>query len=337
MINIEQNKSLQQLHTFHTPVKVNYYCTPVTIDEIKEALQFASAHNLPILVLGEGSNLLFLRDFKGLVIHLQLTGYNVIKENEKHVYIKSNGGNNWDAFVEYTVGKGWQGLENLSLIPGNVGASPIQNIGAYGVEVKDFITEVEALDMTTLKPVVFSNEDCNFAYRNSVFKNALKGKVVIYAVTFRLNKIPDYQLSYGNLSEQVAQIGTPTALNIRKAVIQIRESKLPNPDELGNAGSFFKNPVISKTAYKFLQGNFPSIPSYPVNDGIKVPAAWLIEKAGWKGKSDGKVATYYKHPLILVNQHNALGVDVYNFSERIIRDIRYAFNIKLEREVNIIG
>jgi UDP-N-acetylmuramate dehydrogenase len=238
--------------------------------------------------------------------------------------------------VEYTVKNDWAGLENLSYIPGNVGASPIQNIGAYGEEVKNTISEVETIDLQTLKKINYKNEDCQFGYRSSIFKHELKGKVIITHVTFKLNKQHIFNLDYGSLNETVKQKGKVTLQNIRDSIIEIRKSKLPEPEELGSAGSFFKNPIIDADQYKQLQQNFPNIPAYQLSENeFKVPAGWLIDQLGWKGYKEGEAGVHDKQALVLVNYGNATGKQIYRLSQKIIQSVKEAYDIELEYEVNV--
>lgn len=284
--------------------------------------------------------MLLTKDINKLVVHIDIEGISIDRENENDVYLTVNAGENWHNFVLWCVTNNYGGIENLSLIPGNVGTCPIQNIGAYGVEVKDTITKVEAIEIETGKLVQFSNEDCNFGYRNSIFKNDAKGKFIITAVSFKLTKKShDLNTSYGVIETELAakNIKTPSLKNISDAVISIRKSKLPDPKELGNSGSFFKNPVISVLKFNQLQENFSTIPSYKISEKeIKVPAGWLIEQAGFKGKRYGEYGVHTKQALVLVNYGDASGKEIHQLAQRIQKAILNKFGIRLEIEVNVI-
>ncbi|NBC84057.1 MAG: UDP-N-acetylmuramate dehydrogenase [Bacteroidetes bacterium] len=336
MNTIRENYSLNNYNTFGLACKARYFLYAEHEQDIIKGIRFAREKNLPVFFLGGGSNVLLSDYLNKVVIYPGINYINIVKETTKHILIESSAGVNWDDFVAYCVKQNWQGPENLSLIPGNVGASPIQNIGAYGVEAKDFIVKVRGIQLDDLSVCEFNHNDCRFGYRDSVFKNELKDKVVITSVCFQLNKIADYKISYKPINELFEQKKDITTAKIRDAVISIRKSKLPDPQDLGNAGSFFKNPVITKTQYRFLKDMYPDIPHYDVANGIKVPAAWLLEKAGWKGYRDNHVGCHTRQPLVLVNYGNATFQDIFIFSEKIIKDINYCFNIRLEREVNII-
>lgn len=284
--------------------------------------------------------MLLTKDIEKLVVHIDIKGVSIDQENENEVFLTVNAGENWHEFVLWCVDNNYGGLENLSLIPGNVGTCPIQNIGAYGVEVKDTITKVEALHIETGKLVQFSNEECKFGYRNSIFKNEVKGNYIITSVSFKLTKQNhNFNTSYGAIETELTSknITKPNLKNISDAVIAIRKSKLPDPKEIGNSGSFFKNPVITKAHFLTLQKTYPEIPSYIVSENqVKVPAGWLIEKAGFKGKRFGDFGVHKKQALVLVNYNNATGKDIYNLAETIQKEIKSKFDIKLEIEVNVI-
>tara|TARA_B100000795_G_C22689888_1_gene395196 strand:- start:149 stop:1003 length:855 start_codon:yes stop_codon:yes gene_type:complete len=284
--------------------------------------------------------MLLTKDIEELVVHLDIKGISIDREDSNAVYITVNAGEDWHDFVLWCVSNNYGGIENLSLIPGSVGTCPIQNIGAYGVEVKDTITKVEALEIETGKLIQFSNEDCNFGYRNSVFKNQEKGKYIITAVSFKLTKSNhNLNSSYGAIEAELTSrdITKPTLKNISDAVIAIRKSKLPDPKEIGNSGSFFKNPVISKIQFLELQKEYPKIPSYRIsNTEVKVPAGWLIEQAGFKGKRFGDFGVHEKQALVLVNYGNASGKEIHELAQKIQETILIEFGIPLEIEVNII-
>ena len=301
-------------------------------DELKSALTGAVK---PLLFMGGGSNLLFLNNYSGTVLHSVIDNINIVAEDDNSVSVRVGSGVVWDDFVAYCVEKGWWGVENLSLIPGEVGASAVQNIGAYGVEVKDVLKSIEAISVDDLSKRIFTNAECNYAYRDSIFKKSLKGKYVITYVTYRLSKKANPNIGYGALKSVLAE--NPSLKEIRDAIIAVRNSKLPDPKVYGNAGSFFMNPVIPMEQFVSLQSRYPDIPSYPASDSyIKVPAGWLIEKSGWKGKSLGNAAVYEKQALVLINRGGATGMEVKHLADTIIEDIKEIFGITLHAEVNYI-
>ena len=301
-------------------------------DELKSALTGAVK---PLLFMGGGSNLLFLNNYSGTVLHSVIDNINIVAEDDNSVSVRVGSGVVWDDFVAYCVEKGWWGVENLSLIPGEVGASAVQNIGAYGVEVKDVLQSIEAISVDDLSKRIFTNAECNYAYRDSIFKKSLKGKYVITYVTYSLSKKANPNIGYGALKSVLAE--NPSLKEIRDAIIAVRNSKLPDPKVYGNAGSFFMNPVIPMEQFVALQSRYPDIPSYPASDGyIKVPAGWLIEKSGWKGKSLGNAAVYEKQALVLINRGGATGMEVKHLADTVIADIKEIFGITLHAEVNYI-
>jgi len=282
--------------------------------------------------------MLLTSDIEKLVLHLNLKGI-IVNDTEKDiVYVTAEAGEDWNEFVLWCVSQNYGGLENLSLIPGNVGTSPIQNIGAYGVEIKDTFHQLEALEIKTGKTKIFNNKECQFGYRNSIFKNELKGKYIITNVTFKLTKKNhSTNISYGVIKSLLTDIENPSIKEISNAVISIRESKLPDPKKIGNSGSFFKNPVITKTVFKKIQLNYPDIPHYIINENeIKIPAGWLVEQCGFKGKRFGDAGVHEKQALVLVNYNNATGKEIYELAKKIQSTIKAEFNILLEIEVNII-
>lgn len=292
-----------------------------------------------ITVLGGGSNLLLTKDIQGVVLKNEILGIEVIEDTHDTVLLKVGGGVVWHDFVMYTIENNYFGIENLSLIPGSVGASPMQNIGAYGIEIKDSFEKLEAIHIKTKNIETFNHIQCEFGYRESVFKRKLKGQYIITNVYFRLNKNPALNTSYGAIETELALKGivTPSIKDVSDAVIAIRKSKLPDPKELGNAGSFFKNPVVSNSIYQDIKVKYPQVPSYFVtNETVKIPAGWLIETAGWKGKKIGNCGVHSKQALVLVNYGGATGKEVFDLSQQIIDDILNRFNILLEREVNIL-
>jgi UDP-N-acetylmuramate dehydrogenase len=336
-MQIEQNISLRQYNTFGIDVTAKYFSSFTNSEELDELLNRNS--KTPAIILGGGSNILFTKNVDGLVLKNDIKGIDLIKEDSNHVYVKAGAGENWHKFVLYTLKRNWAGLENLSLIPGNVGASPMQNIGAYGVEIKEVFDELEAYHKKEKKIHTFSVNDCEFEYRDSVFKNKYKDEYVILNVTYRLNKKPQFNTSYGVLEQELANMGVEglSIQAISQAVINIRSSKLPDPAQLGNAGSFFKNPEITDKRYKKLQVSFPSIVGYPLPNGdIKLAAGWLIEQCGWKGVRRGDAGCHAKQALVLVNYGNATGKEIFDLSEDILQSVKKRFGIQLEREVNII-
>lgn len=335
-MTILENISLKPYNTFHINIQARKAVFIDTPDELIETLQTSEVKKNNYLILGGGSNVLFVNDFDGLVIFPEITGISVIQETAEHVLVEAGAGEDWDDFVAYTVEKGWAGLENLSLIPGHVGASPIQNIGAYGVEAGQVIEKVHVLEINTGKKYGLSNNDCGFGYRSSIFKYAQKGRFVITSVVYRLHKNLTPNIGYGNLADEIQSIGSNTLGNIRQAVINIRNSKLPDPEKLGNAGSFFKNPEISSDRYDSLRKKYPDIPGFPVGDRIKIPAAFLIDRCGWKGYTKGDAGVHQNQPLVLVNYGKATGFEILKLAESIQKSVSKTFDIDLEMEVNVI-
>lgn len=335
---LQRNVNLAPFTTFAVEAKTAYFASFTTIEELKKLL--SEVKDRKLLILGGGSNILFRNNFDGVTLHNKIQGISTVKEDENYIVLKVGAGEVWHDFVLYTLSKGWGGVENLSLIPGSVGASPMQNIGAYGVEIKDVFESLEAVEISSGELRTFSHEECQFGYRESVFKKSLKDKYVITSVSYRLSKHPVLNTSYGAIENELKSMGIlhPTIQDVSKAVIAIRQSKLPNPKEIGNAGSFFKNPIISLSHFEKLKKEYPEIPSYKVSEvEVKVPAGWLIDKAGWKGKTIQNYGVHKKQALVLVNYGKASGEDIYELSEKIIKDIQLRYGILLEREVNIIS
>lgn len=335
---VKENFSLKLLNTFGIEAAAKYFAACGTLDEFKETLSDPRFQSAPKLILGGGSNLLFTKNFDGLVLKNNLKGIELLKEDADFYYVKSAAGEVWHQFVMYCIEHNYAGLENLSLIPGNVGASPMQNIGAYGVEIKDCFYELEALHIQEQKIQTFNNAECKFGYRESVFKREFKNQYIIISVTFKLSKKPTLNTSYGAIEKELESMGLPATIqNISKAVCNIRSSKLPNPAEIGNAGSFFKNPEVSRNQYNQLKTAFPTIVGYDLENGnVKLAAGWLIEQSGWKGKTFGDAGVHKLQALVLVNYANAKGSEIYDLSTRILESVKSKFGVELEREVNII-
>jgi len=333
-LNIQQNISLKQYNTFGIDSNAKRFVAVGSLSELKSIL----VNEKDIFLLGGGSNMLLTKNIESLVIHLDLKGI-VVNDTEKDaVYVTAEAGENWHDFVLWCISQNYGGLENLSLIPGNVGTSPIQNIGAYGVEIKDTFQQLEALEIATGKIKTFPHSDCKFGYRNSVFKNELKGKYIITNVTFKLTKNNhQINISYGDIKNHLKDIEHPTLKDISDAVISIRQQKLPDPKEIGNSGSFFKNPVIGSVLFNSLQKKHAKMPHYVVSENeIKIPAGWLIEQCGFKGQRFGDAGVHSKQALVLVNYGNASGKDIYNLAQNIRQKVKDTFEISLEIEVNII-
>ena len=333
-MNIQQNISLKKYNTFGIDAIAKQFITANSIKELQEII----TNKNDIFLLGGGSNMLLTSNISKLVVHLNLKGIIVNDTAKNEVFVTAEAGENWHDFVIWCISQNYGGLENLSLIPGNVGASPIQNIGAYGVEIKDTFHQLEAIEIETGKIKTFDKEACNFGYRNSVFKNELKGKYIIVNVTFKLTKNKhQLNISYGAIKNYLNDIEHPTLKEISDAVISIRQSKLPDPKEIGNSGSFFKNPVISKMDFDKLQKKYPEIPSYFVSESeIKIPAGWLIEQCGFKGKRFGEAGVHKNQALVLINYGNATGKEIFKLAQKIQETVKKTFNIDLEIEVNII-
>ncbi len=335
---MEENISLRPYNTFGIEAKARYFNRFSTKEDLTEMLDHPEAKR-QLLILGGGSNILLTGDVDGLVLKNEIDGIELVREDDEHFYVKAGAGVNWHRFVLHCVQNNMAGVENLSLIPGNVGASPMQNIGAYGVEIKDVFHELEAMHIKEKTIEKFHLEDCAFGYRESVFKNKYRGDFIITSVTYRLNKKPSFNTSYGAINKELEQMGVQelSIAAISQAVINIRSSKLPDPKQIGNAGSFFKNPVIANEQYHALKNEFPDIVAFPASDATtKLAAGWLIEQCGWKGYRKGDAGCYPKQALVLVNYGQAKGQEIYELSEAIIQSVQKKFGVKLEREVNII-
>jgi len=338
-MKILTNISLKPFNTFHIDVNAKYFAEVASTEELLQLLSSDKYFTENKLFLGSGSNILFTKDFDGLVIKLKISEIKIISENNENAFVQAGSGVEWDGFVKYCVDKGFGGVENLSLIPGTVGAAPIQNIGAYGVEIKEIIESVTFIKLDTLKKVTLYGKDCNFGYRESIFKNELKNNFAIVSVLFRLNKNPQPNLEYSALREYSdKQNNGKLSLNdIRKTVISIRKTKLPDPNQIGNAGSFFKNPIITENKFQEIKKKFPELKGYPNGKNkIKISAGWLIEKCGLKGKRIGDVGIHPKQALVIVNYGTATGEEILNFSETVKQKVKSEFDIKLINEVNII-
>ena len=337
-MRVQHNVSLKEYNTFGINVKAKTFVSVSSIPELKEFLQHNYAEDL--FILGGGSNMLLTSDIERTVIHIALKGKEIISEDAEEVIVKVYAGENWHQFVLWTIDHDFGGLENLSLIPGNVGTAPIQNIGAYGIELKDHFQSCKAINIQTLEERVFELQDIGFGYRDSVFKNELKGRYIITSVNFKLSKTNHrLNLDYGTIKQELQQnkIDAPSIKDVSEAVIRIRQSKLPDPRKIGNSGSFFKNPVIQKDFYDELKLKFPEMPSYPVSeDLVKVPAGWLIDQAGLKGFREGDAGVHKNQALVLVNYGNASGNDILELSQKVIDVVKQKYEIELEPEVNII-
>lgn len=337
-MEIRKDYSLLSHNTFGMDIKASLFIEYTSVEELKEIL-----HRYPLeegrwLHIGGGSNLLFKGDYPGIILHSAIKGYEILEENEQEVIVRVGAGEVWDDFVAYSVDKGWYGAENLSLIPGEVGASAVQNIGAYGMEAKDLIVNVETVEVATGEERIFTNAECAYAYRESAFKLSLKGKYIITKVSYRLKKTPCYHLDYGNVRAELEKSGIALTLsNVREVIIKIREGKLPDPKVQGNAGSFFMNPIISRVQFEALLAEYPQMPHYEVDaERVKIPAAWMIDQCGWKGKRLGNAGVHDKQALVLVNAGGATGEEVIRLSEAIQKSVFDKFGIRISPEVNFI-
>ena len=338
-MNIIANYPLLKLNTFGVDVKAKYFVSINTVNELIELTKTKVFKDLQLLILGGGSNILFTKDFDGLVILNSIKGKEIIDQTQESIFLKIGAGENWHELVMYTVDNKWGGIENLSLIPGNTGTAPMQNIGAYGVEIKETFVELEALEISSGKIVKFNNSDCEFGYRESVFKNKMKNQYIILNITLELKKNPVLNINYGDVKAilESQNINNPSIKQVSDAIISIRQSKLPDPKIIGNSGSFFKNPIVSLNQLELLKKKYPNVVNYKINENeFKIAAGWMIERAGWKGKKFNNYGVHEKQALVLVNYGLANGMEIFNLSEEIILDIKDKFGIKLEREVNII-
>ena len=337
-MTIHPNFSLKKYNTFGIEAKAKQFVAVHSTEDLKTILQQYAAE--PKFILGGGSNMLLTQDIKALVIHVDLKGKKILKEDEDFVWVESMAGENWHEFVLWTIDQNFGGLENMSLIPGNVGTTPVQNIGAYGTEIKDTFVSCEAINSATQEMKTFTKEECRFGYRESIFKHEVKDQFIITSVVFKLTKRNhNINISYGDITKELEKQGviTPTLKDVSNAVIAIRQSKLPDPKELGNSGSFFKNPIIPKEAYEKIKALHPEMPHYVVSEtDVKVPAGWLIERAGFKGKRFGDAGIHKNQALVLVNYGNATGQEILKVSKDIQATILKEFGIAIEAEVNVI-
>lgn len=338
-MQVQSNVSLRHLNTFGLDATARFFVHVQSVQELTAILLDPIWKDAPKFILGGGSNILLTRDIDALVIHPGIGGIEKVFEDEEVVSLKVGAGEVWHEFVMHCVGQGYGGIENLSLIPGTVGAAPMQNIGAYGVEIRHVVESVEAVRIENGEQKVFSNEECEFGYRESIFKRALKDQFVITGATFRLSKKPALHVGYGDVQKVLLEMNVtePTISDVSEAIIRIRQSKLPNPAEIGNAGSFFKNPEIPVTQFEKLRETFPEVPGYPVDAGnVKVPAGWLIEKAGWKGYREGAIGVHARQALVLVNYGGGNGAQIKELSEKIQQSVADTFGVHLSAEVNFI-
>ena len=342
-MNIQKNISLKNFNTFGIDVSAEYFSTfnnKGEIAEFFESEKFKIQNSkFNITLLGGGSNILFTKNVPGIVLKNEISGIEKVNEDDDHIYIKAGAGVNWNRFVLYCLENNYAGVENLALIPGNVGASPMQNIGAYGVEIKDVFHSLDAFDIIEKRIVSFNKKDCAFGYRESIFKNKFKGRFVILSVTYRLNKKPSFQISYGVVKQEleVMNIQVLSIQSIAKAVTHIRKSKLPDPEVIGNAGSFFKNPEVENLFFKKLESEFQGVIGHELDNGnVKLAAGWLIEQCGWKGYRKGDAGCHAKQALVLVNYGNADGKEIFELSSEIMQSVYEKFGVELEREVNIL-
>lgn len=335
MIHIDH--PLKKLNSFGLELNAARYARPVDLESLFSLMEKPKQNQLPLLVLGEGSNILFTSDFDGMIVQPGMQGIDLIEEDGEELLVRVGASENWDNWVEYATKQGWYGLENLSLIPGSVGSAPVQNIGAYGVELKDRFEWLEAFDIESKKLFRLDQNACRFGYRSSVFKNEAKGRYIITHVAFRLSRIPSLQLGYGDVEAEFTKSDGTSPMDLRNVIKSIRRSKLPDPVQYGNAGSFFKNPVVDRTIFNCMRVEFPDVPFYPdAGNQVKIPAAWLIEKSGWKGKRIGNVGTWPTQPLVIINYGGATGQEIYDFSVKIQEDVDRLFGVTLEREVTVI-
>lgn len=338
-MHFQKNKSIDELNTFGIKCKAKYFIEIKSIDDLQILHKEKLFINQKILVLGGGSNILLTDDYEGLIIKNNIKGVDIVFQDNEHVDLKIGAGENWHELVMRCVEQNWGGIENLSLIPGNSGTAPMQNIGAYGVEIKETFISLNAFEISSGKLVHFNNQECKFGYRESIFKNEKKNQYIILNINLRLNKNPKVNVNYGDIREILDKnkIESPTIKDVSNAIISIRQRKLPDPKKIGNSGSFFKNPIIANEKLEAIKINYPEIVYYKISEKeVKIAAGWLIDRAGWKGKTFGNYGVHKDQALVLVNYGGASGRDILELSQKIIQDIREKFNIELVREVNII-
>ncbi|MFD2932358.1 UDP-N-acetylmuramate dehydrogenase [Spirosoma flavum] len=341
MLNIQSHVSLKPYNTFGIDANARYLVEVNSEEDLRTLLQLTEFIDNPKLILGGGSNVLLCHDFNGLVVKMNIQGIEVVRESDTHVYIKAGAGVNWHALVLFCVGKGYAGVENLSLIPGTVGAAPMQNIGAYGVELEQVFESLTAVHILTGEKQTFTHANCAFGYRESIFKRELKGQYIISSVTFQLDKEPTFHTRYGAIQETLTEMGVEekdlSIKAISESVIRIRRTKLPDPNQIGNAGSFFKNPEIPKAQFDALKAQYPALPGYPMSDDVvKIPAGWLIEQAGWKGYRSGDAGVHTKQALVLVNYGNATGDEILLLAKKVQESVFSQFGVTISPEVNVI-
>ena len=335
---IKKNISLRNYNTFGLDYTSEFFVSLLSENEAIKLFQKEGSLKKPVMILGKGSNILFTDNYNGTIIHYETGGISIEEKSPDYVIVSAGAGVEWDSFAEWTVDNGFGGIENLSLIPGTVGAAPVQNIGAYGVEVKETIEKIRTVAVENGSIREFNKEECCFGYRSSIFKTDLKGKYLVTRVFFKLSTKPSLNLIYGSLANEAAALGGASLRNVREAVIKIRRSKLPDPEVIGNAGSFFKNPVVDISTAETLRKRYPQIPCYDDSSGgIKLAAGWMIEQCGWKGKRSGNAGVYDKQALIIVNFGEASGSEIFKLSEEIRKSVWYRFEVELEREVEVIG
>ncbi len=336
-MRIEQNFSLLNYNTFGIDARAAWFIEYDSKEELKQALGLELVKSNRWLHIGGGSNLLFLKDFDGVILHSNIQGIARVEEDEQSVTVEVGAGVIWDDFVDVAVLNGWGGVENLSLIPGETGASAVQNIGAYGVEVKDVIVQVKTVETETGIENVFSNEECRYGYRDSIFKNELRNRIIVTSVVFRLDKQPVYKLDYQHLEDEVKRRGAISLNSIRSTIVAVRQSKLPDPKDYGNAGSFFMNPVVPKLHFEQLKATYPEMPHYYISEAEeKIPAAWLIDRCGWKGRQVGNAGVHDKQALVLVNKGGATGEEIVHLAGEIQKSVKEKFGVELKPEVNYI-
>lgn len=336
-MTITENYPLKKHNTFGLDIRARYFAEPVNEDDIIKILSDPCYKKMETLILGSGSNILFTRDFDGLVIKLQINDISITGESSGSVYVRAGAGVNWDSFVSFCADRGWGGAENLSWIPGTVGASPVQNIGAYGAEAKDIIEAVEYIDKENLRKVTIKGEECRFGYRESIFKKELRSRAIITFVTFRLAKIPVLNTGYADLVQYFSKKSCNSVHDVREAVIEIRKLKLPDPSVTGNAGSFFKNPVVGQEKAAALKSEYPTLNTYPAGEGLcKLPAAWLIDQCGFKGKRFGNTGVHERQPLVLLAYEGAKASELLELASNIIDKVRDRFGVEISPEVNIV-